>query len=295
MNAKEQNALDRLKVHVVSLNPDTFIPETVYHYTSSIGLHGILSDGVLRASNFSYLNDSSEIIYGFELARDVIQKYISKNKLSINIKNFFKAVCKSLENIGKGIEIYLACFCNEPDLLSQWRGYGTMKGRYCIGFRTEELPNKPQYNLSRVIYKKAEQEAILEKEVTRAVSVITGRHTREFYISASDIILKNILGELWRFKDQGFHEEKEWRVSKVSNSIDDIKFEPSEGLIKPYINIWKGEEIFPSCKTLPICEIYIGTSSFVDKSLKSIELMLSKFKYKNVEVKKSIIPFQELE
>jgi hypothetical protein len=37
---------------------------TLYHYTSAAGLYGILSSGVLRASNYLYLNDTSEIEYG---------------------------------------------------------------------------------------------------------------------------------------------------------------------------------------------------------------------------------------
>jgi hypothetical protein len=36
-------------------------------------------------------------------------------------------------------DLYLTCFCEEGDLLSQWRGYGGNDGRYCIQFDASRL------------------------------------------------------------------------------------------------------------------------------------------------------------
>ena len=63
MTPKEEKAVRKLEERYgsVSLKPSDAIPSPLYHYTSSGGLVGIVSSGVLRASNFSYLNDSTEI------------------------------------------------------------------------------------------------------------------------------------------------------------------------------------------------------------------------------------------
>ena len=85
MNENEDKALIHLKVQysIVSLDPDEFIPEMLYHYTSAYGLYGILSSGILRAGNFSYLNDSSEIQYGRNLAQDMLLKYINEEYITV--------------------------------------------------------------------------------------------------------------------------------------------------------------------------------------------------------------------
>src|SRR5258707_13783550 len=48
----------------VSFRPADFLPGSVYHYTSAAGLYGIIQSGILRGSNFAYLNDASGIRYG---------------------------------------------------------------------------------------------------------------------------------------------------------------------------------------------------------------------------------------
>ena len=44
------------------------LPAAVYHYTDAAGLQGILDSGVLWATDYRYLNDSSELRYIFDLA-----------------------------------------------------------------------------------------------------------------------------------------------------------------------------------------------------------------------------------
>jgi len=56
----------------ISLSPANFLPECLYHYTTAPGLAGILNSRSIRATNFSFLNDPSEIEYGRDLAINVI-------------------------------------------------------------------------------------------------------------------------------------------------------------------------------------------------------------------------------
>src|SRR5205085_11962410 len=67
-------------------------------------------------------------------------------------------------------EHYLACFCENGDLLSQWRGYGSVGGGYAAGFVAEHLGlvqyqniNKPEPIVQKVIYDSAVQRKITSK------------------------------------------------------------------------------------------------------------------------------------
>ncbi len=132
MNEAEQNLLDSLEAgffRLGSLNPDDFLPETVYHYTSASGLYGIVSSGTLWGSNYSYLNDTSEITYGRELVHEVVHERVEAEESSFLNRIYDRLASTPLE----ATDFYLTCFCQTPDRLSQWRGYGGQSGRYCIG------------------------------------------------------------------------------------------------------------------------------------------------------------------
>lgn len=60
----------------------------------------------------------------------------------------------------------ITCFCREPDLLSQWRGYGAVGGGYAVGFTAKELVAKSEtVLLRRVIYDPKKQRATVERWV----------------------------------------------------------------------------------------------------------------------------------
>jgi hypothetical protein len=53
---------------------------------------------------------------------------------------------------------YIACFCRQPDLLSQWRGYGAVGGGYAVGFVARELARASSGILLRkVVYDRRDQ------------------------------------------------------------------------------------------------------------------------------------------
>src|ERR1044072_4594249 len=61
----------------------------LHHYTSAAGLHGILKTGVLRATNYLYLNDTSEIEYGKKivvgfLRTEAERQYDAERKLLLD-------------------------------------------------------------------------------------------------------------------------------------------------------------------------------------------------------------------
>ena len=188
-------------------------PDRLYHYTSASGLYGILTTGILRAGNFSYLNDASEATYGSGVVRSAVQSYANTK--------FVDLAEALLDEVDASLELYLSCFCAESDLLSQWRGYGDSAGRYCIAFDARRLVramSRLKCELNRVIYDREEQiskvRAVIEpslkalKRSSRLTSIDRKQCEKAIYIRMTE----RLLDVLCFFKHHGFREEKAWRA-----------------------------------------------------------------------------------
>jgi hypothetical protein len=115
-------------------------PARLFHYTSQEGLLGIISSRVVWATNLLYLNDSSELLYGFTLARDVFKSMLA-DKNSKSVIDFLKQGLGLLDvsALLPNRDYYTFCLCQRPDLLSQWRAYAASGGGYAIGFEMHDL------------------------------------------------------------------------------------------------------------------------------------------------------------
>ena len=132
----------------------------LFHYTGAAGLAGILESQTLRATHYSYLNDSEEVRLFFDRGlRSLLEAEVREGlrslanapgnqKLIDEIGGFKNAVTDSLNGLVTGIrqstiafnEPYMLSFCSSRSpsvrsdgLLSQWRGYGK-EGGYAIVF-----------------------------------------------------------------------------------------------------------------------------------------------------------------
>lgn len=295
MTPNEQKAIHELgqRYMAVSLKPSDSCPDTLFHYTSAAGFHGIVSSKVLRATNFSYLNDSNEIQHGHEIVRKVIEDlFITEN--SSESKNFLFRVAKNMQDLSVGLEYYLVCFCNKSDRLSQWRGYGSETGRFCIGFDTERLfETDPKTILSRVIYEDDEKQKKIASAIKLAIESIVTGDSPDFLDQVHEQFMHKIANEICFFKDQSFKEEDEWRIVYKSESPTKIYFDTSTGIIKPFVKLYfpiKNSEY----KNLPIVEVITGPSKFSSLSKKSARLLLSEKGYHNINISEFSSPFRDL-
>lgn len=118
--------------------------DTIYHYTSSEGIRGIIENSELWLSNASFVNDTTEcsalqqetkLFDGGDLKNEYVRK---------RWKEFIKSHDKSNDT-------YIASFSRGEESLDQWRAYGTFR----IGFDAERMTNRP-YSLFQCIYNKEE-------------------------------------------------------------------------------------------------------------------------------------------
>jgi hypothetical protein len=112
---------------------------TLFHYTNADGLKGIIEKNELWATSAYFLNDSAEITYGYGLLDEALKDWISANPLpeeSLSLGLALKLQkAFGLDRLKRNViePIYLACFCEDDNLLSQWRAYG-QSGGYSLAF-----------------------------------------------------------------------------------------------------------------------------------------------------------------
>ncbi len=300
------------------------VPPTslIYHYTTADGLKGIIETNELWATSAYFLNDSAEITYGYGLLKEVLDDWLAKDhpKESITIRlaqDLRKAFGEDLLNKSIIRPIYLACFCEDDNLLSQWRTYG-QSGGYSLGFKVptdvftpkgfEPEPNTYTSKWARVEYDRREQAkkctAILEPllaifdnpDTERAITTIADHPIcgySEVFRVITDILLDEIVG----FKNEAFKIEKEWRVvvrerELTKQRTDDggttptpVHFRSSRGMLVPYVKLIPPDR----AKKLPIGCIRSGPTLDKITAVMAISLMLDRNGFSGVRVQGSDI------
>lgn len=278
----------------------------LYHYTTVQGLLGIINTNVIFATSFPFLNDSSEIVYGRRLARTILLKKIEKAKDNIS-KRIFEE-CLKLNGVDKK-RIYITCFCEKGNLLSQWRGYGESGFGFSLGLDSNILNRtyrKPPYNeiyIKKVIYNLEEQTKIINKYLNIAVD----------YIKKNNIIDNSTIYEVakltdWEigkrtafFKDEAFSEEREWRAiycEELSSGKLPTNYRARSNRIVDY----KEFSFAPTAldieynNKLPLKKIICGPGVDHEQQIQVIKSLLKDrgYDYNNIEIEYSTIPFKNI-
>lgn len=125
------------------------LPPTLYHYTTAPGLLGILRSESIWATNARYLNDTSELVYGRGLVSRIIDEQV--RRMEGHQKKWLADFVGVVDRAFETTDTYIACFCEGPDLLNQWRAYGSGRG-FAMGFSAPRLSRLVPNGLFRVEY-----------------------------------------------------------------------------------------------------------------------------------------------
>jgi len=263
----------------------------LYHYTDLNGILGIFNTKSLWASNAFFLNDSSEISYGLNLSHDLFNNFYQSLK-SEKAKNILKNLYDDYSGFVLSSNLFLVSFCEDGDLLSQWRGYALNSDGISLRFNLQVIRTLPQINLYKVVYNKDEQSKIVNflfvlledlmdyLEKTKTKSFL---HYFNYWITIFTTIILT-------FKDNSFSEEKEWRLIYNHNAVGNnksIEYRIRNNYILPYIKIEK-----LNLMNL-ISSILIGPSSNNQIITKSIKYFLDEKKYEHITVDNSRIPYRK--
>lgn len=139
--------------------------DELWHYTSAVGLHGIISTSTVWASSASFLNDSTEVKHFFDVR--LVEIAMPVARAIADQKDQDSTAVKEIEEAGgmeqiviREVDALVASLRNatlkfndpfifsmsapmnqcsrESGLLSQWRGYGT-DGGFAIVFESSLL------------------------------------------------------------------------------------------------------------------------------------------------------------
>jgi hypothetical protein len=250
---------------------NTVPPEVLYHYTGQDGLLGIVGKAELWATKIQYMNDATEFGLALSMAHQELDGMFETSTLSEK-----KVACSKFKRSLFGLEdinIFAVCFCEEGDLLSQWRGYSGGNQGYSIGFDSNALAqaaSRTRFTLGKCIYDRDIQRTIVNQAIAYCLEVelaIPSRAQWGFHGPLADILFR--CGAF--FKDAMFCEEKEWRLLSptVTFRDDQLKFRVGRSTILPYYALpisTDGE--------LPIQHIFIAPCPHIDLAKSAVTALL---------------------
>ncbi len=286
----------------------------LYHYTSLNGILGILRSNSVWATHASYLNDASEFFHGLSFAKQIAGGIFMEDDY---LAAFGWAVRHALEAVSAD-DLYVASFSEQADILSQWRGYCPAGAGLCLGFDFTQLKNfclTRGYRLEKCIYEHKKQIQQVEALVSRCFErfpkphLSRGEYERldsrgqvdaEFayrfqtsegpdkpQADAAVEWLCTAIAELAPlFKNEGFHEEAEWRVV-VNGPREQVKFRANSSYLAPYVEL----ELLSEAADSALREVIIGPNPNQRRCETSIKMLLVDCGLSGVEVKSSSLPF----
>ncbi|WP_146243629.1 DUF2971 domain-containing protein [Curtobacterium sp. MCBD17_008] len=211
---------------------------TIWQYTSTAGLLGILETGGLWVSSARTLNDSGEIEYG---AARMHERWAARRSDFPDAEVIEELLAEGA--LSRRQDLFVACASTEGDSLSQFRAYGS----YAVGLRADiplrvrrdrsgeeafgfSWPSDVEADLTAdngwrpVLYDRDEQDALIDaflEHVARKVAsnVASGRTTVTEDDEAADdtafereVFASQFIAVAAHLKHEAFRDEKEVRL-----------------------------------------------------------------------------------
>ena len=198
-------------------------PRHLFHYTDLEAVKGIFTSKSLWLSKFTSTNDISEI----RLAIQHFQAFVEKEArdAASEESRLLREAAARLEGY-RDTNICLASFCEEDDLLSQWRSYGNDGRGIALGFSTKNLQalaTRHKLSLYRCVYDQKEHGRIAADLVAMLLASFRAKRPRT--AEKRDELLAQFhtlfLHVAPVIKDHRFGEEREWRLVSQSLPFDD--------------------------------------------------------------------------
>lgn len=281
-------------------------PEVLYHYTNASGLLGIIESSRIWATDYRFLNDSSEIQYAVSLFHKIIEKRLLDTDDDITTEFFERCLEKGIAFDGFP-KCHMACFCEKDNLLNQWRVYTSAGGGYAIGFQPknfrvndghEEIVTN-NYTILKIEYNEDKQKSLIEEVINLTLTCLNQFTKGQSVKEAEKIIEKcchfvrvQTAEYLMSFKHPAFAVEEEWRLCHLSGSPYDkhIKYRDGQYGLTPYVNVNLCPKVGENAHKLPITRITHGPGKDPEIIHSILKQMLSSKFYSNVEVSGSKIP-----
>ena len=270
----------------------------LYHYTDLNGLIGIIGGHDLWLTNSRFSNDEKELDHGYEIAGNVIKRR-HEAETDVERIRYFELVRTLLKNPPQGV--YICCFCERENLLSQWRSYGENGAGVSIGFDPKKFTwftgsdlSTEQFGLMR-LWKVYYDDDIKEKIVDQALEIIPEMHYGKPVETIAQKTVEAIHFFLPTFKNKDFREENERRLIFTPSKSCQVKplFRYRRQMLVPYYSL---DGIINPGKIpdrrLPVQSIMVGPGARKLINKESVEMLVHDSGYLNVSVAVSETPYR---
>jgi len=280
------------------------LPTAVYHYTDAGGLLGILSSGVFWATDYRYLNDSSELKYIFGIASQVIESQLRTTSHGPVTQAFLEYVSITPPPYDDTV-YYICCFSEADNSLSQWRAYGSSQGfSICVpgdvatadyAALARRMPRpagapppvfgqgqNPGISLLRVDYDPDVHAAYVTKLVEELIALCEGAHMRSYASTQEAVshITPFYFGQLerasYRFKHPDFADEREWRLVSWGRHQEFFRVGAT---LTPYAKFRLFSVSHPKNNGLPLLAVRHGPTVLPDETKLAMDRLLNSCGY----------------
>lgn len=213
----------------------------LYHYTTNAGLLGILESKTLWASKLRFLNDADEFVHGLLIAESVARQ--RAKEADGEAKELLLKIASRWKNYERA-NVFVCSFTEQPDVLSQWRGYAGAGGG-SLGFSVKDLKtiaNNNNFRLMKCVYDHSVKVKIANEFMDLSLSRLDDPRDDfegDYLESLSWGFTYDYFQVAAAFKHPSFHEEAEWRLvsSLVNSDAQQIGFRSLSTLIIPFFKI----------------------------------------------------------
>lgn len=277
----------------------------IFHYTTLPALKGIVESEELWLTDYSYLNDSSEIQHGMALARDVFEAATSG--ADAGTVDALRAVLDTpTERLPR---ICVACFSLVRDSLTQWKGCARDQVGIAIGIKPSaflrELAYPRELSCAPVIYNLQGKRDLLRGFLHDWAALRDRDVSESGQLAAYDSLPRSSFVELLSMmKDAAFSDEREVRFVYQEDPEGPIarfdgkapkRFRMAGHILAPYTttkDIASRSSILAGTQSrLTFDEITVGPHPHAERVRSGIRELLAESGRSGILVNLSTVPF----
>ena len=184
--------------------------QILYHYCGLDAFLSIIKNSTLWLSDIRKSNDYLECVYCRDKINEKIRGFLEDDKEALEAWDFGYNINSDLS---MDMISYVACFSENKDQLSQWRGYADNGAGIAVGFSRESFADLKEaapshISFRKVIYDEKEQEKFIERIARESIKAMETKPVAQVAAELN----QNYRLQFPVLKNASFEEEAEWRI-----------------------------------------------------------------------------------
>lgn len=272
--------LSTLVERLYEAKPDRLL----YHYTGYPALLGIAQSGELWATDIHYFNDSSELTHAVQIFQAALTSAATAGSYPISLVTQMREWLNL--RLADGHMLFIACFSEDGNLLSQWRGYTPHGNGVSLGFDSSFLVAcalAQEFRLAQCIYDRDQQLQVARQSIDALLIYAQASgpaspqeaHPSQSYHPRFYSQEVNLLSIAALLKNPAFIAEREWRaVSAVSPSY--VKNPPRYRAGRTTLIPYKPFSVrLTATAPMQLAHVYLGPTSENNLAMSALSTFLS--------------------